>query len=66
MKCIKSIVETPNTKLGTILRVKDEEANEKVSKGNWQYIPKSEWKLITQKPKSTSNEEKSKSTKKQK
>ena len=68
MKCIKAIVETPNTKLGTILRVKDEEANEKVTKGNWQYIPKSEWKVISQKPKqsASTNEETTKSTKKRK
>jgi hypothetical protein len=52
MKCIKSIKETPNTKLGTILRVKDSEADEKVTKGNWQYIAKSEWKGLTRKSKS--------------
>jgi hypothetical protein len=67
MKCIKSIKETPNTKLGTILRVKDLEADEKVTKGNWQYIPKSEWKESTRKSKSDQAETKSKKqSKKQK
>ena len=68
MKCIKSIKETPNTKLGTILRVKDKEADEKVDRGGWVYIPKSEWKLQTRKPKQVevSTEEKAKSSKKNK
>ena len=68
MKCIKSIKETPNTKLGTILRVKDKEAEEKVDRGGWMYIPKSEWKLQTRKPKQVevSTEEKAKSSKKNK
>lgn len=44
MKCIKAIKETPNTPLGTIQRLKDKEADEKVDKGNFKYIPKSEWK----------------------
>ena len=69
MKCIKSTKETPLTKLGTILRVKDKEADERVDKGGWMYIPKSEWKLATRKPKEVekSTETKTnKSTKKSK
>ena len=68
MKCIKSTKETPNIKLGTILRVKDKEADEKVDRGGWMYIPKSKWKLETRKPKQVevSTEEKTKSSKKSK
>ena len=44
MKCIK------NTKTGDIQRVDDRQAEAKVG-STWMYIPKSEWKAATRKPK---------------
>ena len=44
MKCIKS-------KDGEIRRVSDVDAEERVKGGYWKFIPKSEWKLATRKPK---------------
>lgn len=44
MKCIK------NTKTGVIQRVDDRQADAKVG-SIWMYIPKSEWKAATRKPK---------------
>ena len=38
MKCIKS-------KDGEIRRVKEDEANLKVSQYGWSFVPKSEWKV---------------------
>lgn len=38
MKCIKS-------KDGEIRRVKEVEADEKVSRYGWSFVPKSEWKI---------------------
>lgn len=52
MKCIKVIKETKDNKIGTIRRVTDSEADNKVSTGVWAFAPKSEWKLATRKPKS--------------
>ena len=50
MKCIKSIKETKDVKVGTIRRVDDKTANNMV--GNfWAYVPKSEWKKETRKSK---------------
>ena len=37
MKCIKSTI-------GTVLRVTDEEAEQMISKSNWVYCSKKEWK----------------------
>ena len=51
MKCIKVIKETKENKIGTIRRVDDREASAKVSTGYWMFIPKSEWKEATRKPK---------------
>jgi hypothetical protein len=45
MKCIKAIKSTNSVETGTIQRVKDTEADQKVDTGNFKYIPKSEWKL---------------------
>ena len=45
MKCIKNI------KTGDIQRVDDRQAEAKVG-STWMYIPKSEWKAVTRKPKS--------------
>ena len=44
MKCIKNI------KTGDIQRVDDRQAEAKVG-STWMYIPKSEWKAVTRKPK---------------
>lgn len=43
MKCIKSIRETKDVKLGEIRRVEDKTAYNMVGI-SWMYIPKSEWK----------------------
>lgn len=51
MKCIKSIKATKNTEVGHITRIDDIEAEAKVKTGYWAYVPKSEWKLATRKPK---------------
>lgn len=51
MKCIKVIKATKDHEVGTIRRVDDREADSKVSTGYWMFIPKSEWKLATRKPK---------------
>ncbi len=51
MKCIKAIKETKSYSLGEIRRVDNQDADEKVRSGVWQFIPKSEWKLATRKPK---------------
>ena len=44
MKCLK------NLKTGNIVRVDDKQANN-MAGVTWQYIPKSEWKAATRKPK---------------
>ena len=46
MKCIKITTPLPNTPVGTIQRLKDKEADQKVDKGQAVYIPKSEWKAF--------------------
>ncbi len=51
MKCIKAIKETKTYSLGEIRRVDNQDAEEKVKSGVWMFIPKSEWKLATRKPK---------------
>lgn len=51
MKCIKAIKETKSYSLGEIRRVDNQDADEKVRSGVWMFIPKSEWKLATRKPK---------------
>ena len=51
MKCIKSIKATKNTEVGHVVRIDDVEAESKVKSGYWAYVPKSEWKLVTRKPK---------------
>lgn len=50
MKCIKAIRDSNYHKIGEIVRIKENEADEKVSSGYWMYIPKSEWKIETRKP----------------
>jgi hypothetical protein len=51
MKCIQAIREGKYSKIGDIKRVDDTDAQEKVTSGYWKFIPKSEWKLATRKPK---------------
>ena len=57
MKCIKSIKATKNTEVGHIVRIDDVEAESKVKGGYWAYVPKSEWKLATRKPKNETDQE---------
>jgi hypothetical protein len=66
MKCIKSIKATKNTEVGHITRIDDNEAEAKVKTGYWAYVPKSEWKLATRKPKNeqTADQDTIKKTKK--
>ena len=44
MKCIIAVKSTKNMEVGTIKRVDDVEAEEKVRVGFFNYISKSEWK----------------------
>lgn len=46
MKCIKVVKETKDNKVGTIRRVTESEADNKVSTGVWAFCPKSEWKAL--------------------
>jgi hypothetical protein len=50
MKCIK------NNKTGDIQRVTDKEAYNMVG-NTWSYVSKSEWKMVTRKPKVETTEE---------
>lgn len=56
MKCVKATRETKSSKIGDIIRVSNNDADEKVSTGYWMYIPKKEWKEYTRKPVETSKE----------
>lgn len=47
MKCIKAVKETKNYKVGDIIRVSNNEADDKVSTGYFTFIPKSEWKAVS-------------------
>jgi hypothetical protein len=51
MKCIQAIRTGKYSEVGDIKRVDDIDAQEKVTSGYWKFIPKSEWKLATRKPK---------------
>ena len=51
MKSIKVIKQSKSYELGEIRRMDDLEAEAKVKTGYWAFCPKSEWKLITRKPK---------------
>ena len=51
MKCIKCIKVAKGYELDEIRRVSDEDADERVKGGYWKFVPKSEWKLVTRKPK---------------
>jgi len=52
MKCIQAIRESKDVVLGEIRRVDDKTAYNMVGL-SWKYVPKSEWKLVTRKFKST-------------
>lgn len=47
MKCIKAIKDSKNYKVGSIVRLSDKEADEKVATGYFTFIPKSEWKAVS-------------------
>lgn len=64
MKCIKSIKDSYQGKLGEVKRVSNKDADERVKSGFWMYIPKSEYKSMTRIPKEEKQEDKSKSNKK--
>jgi hypothetical protein len=51
MKCIKCIKVAKGYELDEIRRVSDNDAEERVKGGYWKFVPKSEWKLATRKPK---------------
>ncbi len=51
MKCIKCIKVAKGYELDEIRRVSDIDAEERVKGGYWKFVPKSEWKLATRKPK---------------
>ena len=51
MKCIKCIKVAKGYELDEIRRIIDVEADERVKGGYWKFVPKSEWKLVTRKPK---------------
>jgi DNA-binding transcriptional MerR regulator len=51
MKCIKCIKVAKGYELGEIRRIIDGEADDRVRGGYWKFVPKSEWKLATRKPK---------------
>lgn len=44
MKCVKAIKSSKNIEIGSIIRIDDIEAENKVKTGYWAYVPKSEWK----------------------
>lgn len=54
MKCIQAIKEGKYSTIGEIKRLEDKEANQRVDTGYWKFIPKSEWKSATRKPKNVS------------
>jgi hypothetical protein len=44
MKCTKAVKETKHYKLGEIRRTDDQDADQKVASGVFQFIGKEEWK----------------------
>lgn len=56
MKCLKAVKESKSSKIGDIVRVSNNDADEKVSTGYWMYVAKKEWKEYTRKPVETSKE----------
>jgi hypothetical protein len=52
MKCIKSIKSATNKEVGSIIRINDTEAHQRVKSGFWVYVPKSEYKALRKPTKS--------------
>jgi hypothetical protein len=52
MKCIKALKASKDVEVGDIKRVDDKTAYNMVG-SMWAYIPKSEWKLVNRKTKTT-------------
>jgi len=52
MKCIKTLKKTNSREIGEIIRIEENEAENKVKTGYWAYCPKSEWKDYTGRGKS--------------
>ena len=61
MKTIKTIVENSQywkrLTIGTLLRVRDEDAKKVVDKKEAQYVPKEEWKKLRDENKQETNKE---------
>jgi hypothetical protein len=53
MKCIKTIKKTNSREIGEVIRIEENEAENKVKTGYWTYCPKSEWKDYTGRGKKT-------------
>jgi hypothetical protein len=60
MKCIKAVKETKSYKLGEIRRTDDQDADQKVASGVFQFIGKEEWKKAVRKLVEKDKEESSK------
>ena len=60
MKCIKAVKETKHYKLGEIRRTDDQDADQKVASGVFQFIGKEEWKKSIRKVVEKDKEENSK------
>ena len=46
MKCIKALKESKYAKVGDIVRLKENDANDKVDTGYWTFVSKTEWKTF--------------------
>jgi hypothetical protein len=57
MKCIKTIKKTNSREIGEVIRIEENEAENKVKTGYWAYCPKSEWKALTRRVKPVSKKE---------
>ena len=57
MKCIKTIKKTNSREIGEVIRIEENEAENKVKTGYWAYCPKSEWKTLTRKVKPVAKKE---------
>jgi hypothetical protein len=57
MKCIKTIKKTNSREIGEVIRIEENEAENKVKTGYWAYCPKSEWKMLTRKAKPVAKKE---------
>ena len=55
MKTIRAIKKTKEVEIGEMKRVDDKTAHNMVGT-MWEYVPKSEWKLATRKPKEVTDQ----------